>query len=196
MDGLSILALAAETVQRSEANKQLQQPEFTIRRGRLASDISLLGPIERSAAEIFRTVNLDALVDFTTVSRFDRTRMIDAGHLWVVVNRWDEPVGFVAGQDIGGNFHIVELSVAQPYQGRGFGKVLIAQMMDDLRREGYKAITLTTFRNIPWNGPLFRRLGFMEVDLGEMGPDYLKIWQHEAALGLDMNQRCVMGRML
>jgi len=193
MDPLSILALAAETVQRSEANKSL--PACTTRKGQLR-DVPLLGPVARSAAEIYRSVNLDNLLDLPTLNRFNLTSLIDAGHLWVAVNRWDEPVGFVGGENIGGNFHIVEISVAHQHQGRGIGKMLMARMMEDVKREGFRATTLMTYRNIPWNGPFYRKLGFMEVDLSEMGYDYLKIWQHEGSLGLDMGQRCLMGRIL
>ncbi|KAG9245321.1 acyl-CoA N-acyltransferase [Calycina marina] len=197
MDPLSILALAAETVQRSEAaaNKSQLVPACTTRRGQLR-DIPLLGPLERSAAEIFRTVNMDSLLDLPTLSRFNLTSLIDAGHLWVAVDRYDQLMGFIGGENIGGNFHIVELSVAQRFQGNGIGKMLMARMMDDVKREGFRATTLTAFRSIPWNGPFYRKLGFMEVDLGEMGHDYMKIWQNEGSLGLDMGQRCLMGRIL
>ena len=193
MDPLSILALAAETVQRGEATKSW--PDFNVRKGRLA-DIPSLNAIERSAAEIFRTVNLDSLVDHPPLSRFSLTSLIDAGHIWVAVNRWDELVGFVGGENICGNFHIIEISVAHSYQGRGVGKGLMQRMMEDVKREGYNATTLITFRHIPWNGPFYRKLGFMEVDLAEMGYDYLQIWQQELNLGLNMDQRCVMGKVL
>src|SRR6187402_3278401 len=112
MDPLSILALAAETVQRSEANKSF--PACTTRKGQLR-DVPLLGPVERSANEIYRSVNLDTLLDLPTLNRFNLTSLIDAGHLWVAVNRWDEPIGFIGGENIGGNFHIVEVSVAHQY---------------------------------------------------------------------------------
>jgi ribosomal protein S18 acetylase RimI-like enzyme len=193
MDPLSILAMAAETVQQSDSYKSA--PGFTIRRARYA-DIPLLGPVERSAAELFRTANLDFLLDSPTVDQSFLAAMADSNHLWVAVDRMDEPIGFVGGENIEGNFHLVEISVAQTFQGKGVGKILMGQMTEEIKREGYKAITLTTYRDLPWNGRWYTRMGFLEVPLVEMGPEYRKIWQIEGRHGFDMASRCLMKKTL
>jgi GNAT superfamily N-acetyltransferase len=193
MDPLSILAMAAETVQQSDSYKSA--PDFTIRRARHA-DIPHLGPVERSAAEIFRTANLDFLLDGPTVDPSFLAAMIDSNHLWVAVDRSDRPIGFASGENVEGNFHLVEISVAQMYQGKGVGRVLMGQMTDAVRREGYKTITLTTYRHLPWNGIWYARQGFVEVPVVEMGPEYWRIWQIEAQHGFDMASRCVMMKIL
>lgn len=193
MDALSILALAAEVVQQNEEREHT--PDVAgLRRGSY-KDIPYLGHVERSAAELFQTVKLDHLLDHATTNPSFLTAMIDANHLWVAVNRLDEPIGFVGGVAIDSNFHIAELSVAQRYQGRGVGKALMWQLLEDIRREGFKATTLTTFTRIPWNGPWYRRMGFVEVGLGVMGSEYMQIWQNEARNGLDMDERCLMRKV-
>lgn len=199
MDGLSLLAMAAETVQQSDSYKSQsdshKSPDFSIRPAR-RSDIPYLGSVERSAAQIFRTVNLDSLVNGPTVDPSFLAAMADARQLWVAADRRDEPIGFIGGENIDGNFHLVEISVAQPYQGRGVGKVLMAQMMEECRREGYKAITLTTYRDVPWNGVWYFRMGFSEVRIFDMVPEYWKVWQIEAQHGFNMERRCLLRKIL
>lgn len=190
MDPLSILAMAAETVQQSDMYRSTAN-DFSIRPARL-SDIRLLGEVERSAAQIFRSANLHSLADGPTVDTEFLAAMARSQHLWLAVNRNDEPIGFVGGENIESNFHLVEISVAQPYQGRGVGKILMGQMIEEVRRMGYKAITLTTYRNLPWNGPWYARMGFNEVRIVDMPPEYWKVWQIETQHGFNMSTRCLM----
>jgi ribosomal protein S18 acetylase RimI-like enzyme len=191
MDPLTILAMAAEAVQHSETSQS--EPEFSIRKARPA-DIPLLERVERSAAELFRTVGLGFLLDGPTVD--PSFLMANTNHLWVAVDWMDRPIGFLVGENLDGSFHIVEVSVAQEFQGRGVGKQLMARMTEEVRREGYKTITLTTYRNLLWNGPWYTRMGFLEVNPLDMGTKYLEILENERQHGLDMTQRCVMLKVL
>lgn len=195
MDSLSILAMAAALVQDYDKQNQPVKSEFTIRQAR-STDIPLLEYVERSAAEIFRTVGLDHLLDGATVDPNLLAYMAISNTLLVAVNRWDQPIGFIGGQNIVGNFHIIELSVAQSQQGKGVGKALMSAIYEQARREGYRALTLTTFRHLPWNGPWYQRLGFSEVNAADWGREYEDILEHEAQNGLDVKQRCVMALSL
>ena len=191
MDPLTILAMAAEAVQHSD--KMQSKPEYSIRKARPA-DIPYLERVERSAAEVYRTVGLEFLIDGPTVDPLFLSANLN--HLWLAVDWMDRPIGFIVGEDIYGYFHVVELSVAQEYQGNGIGKQLIARMTVDVRREGYQTISLTTYRNLPWNGPWYTRLGFLEVNPLEMGTKYVEILENERQHGLDTAQRCVMLKSL
>ena len=193
MDRLLILAMAAAAVQQSE-NPQTTR-DFSIRKARFA-DIPFLGPVERSAAELFRTANLDFLLDGSTVDPKVLAAMIDAQHLWVACDFMDYPIGFSGGEDLEGNFHLVEISVAQDFQGKGVGRALMERMEADVQREGYKTITLTTYRSLGWNGPWYSRLGFLEVNPVKMGRTYLGILENERQHGFDMSARCVMKKIL
>ena len=191
MDPLTILAMAAEAVQHSE--KMQAGPEFTIRKARPA-DIPLLERVERSAAQLFRTVGLEFLLDGPTVD--PAFLLANTNHLWLAVDWMDKPIGFVVGEDIYGHFHVVELSVAQEFQGKGVGTHLMARMTEELRREGYEMVTLTTYRSLPWNGPWYARMGFLEVNPLDMGTKYMDILENERQQGLDMTQRCMMLKVL
>ena len=138
MDSLQILAMAAAAVQRNDSLQYA--PAFTIRKPR-SSDIPALAHVERSAAEIFRTANLDFLVDNPTVDPYLLIAIANAGHLWIAVDKFDQPIGFAGGEYLDGNFHIVEVSVAKDFQGMGVGSALMEQMMSAIRWEGFKRIS-------------------------------------------------------
>lgn len=193
MDSLSVLAMAAAAAPRYQVPQP--PPDFTIRKAR-NDDIPLLGQVERSAAELFRTVNLDFLTNGPTVNKSHLSAMMSSNHLWVAVDKRDQPIGFVGGEELDGNFHIAEISVAQDAQGKGVGKALMAELVRQTKEEGQTAITLTTYRDIPWNGPWYRKLGFSEVSLGDMGDEYAKILDSEAQHGHDMDSRCIMRKVL
>ena len=45
------------------------------------------------------------------------------------------------------------------WQGKGIGRRLIA-CVADRPAKGLASLTLTTFRDVPWNAPFYARLGF------------------------------------
>jgi hypothetical protein len=47
---------------------------------------------------------------------------------------------------------------------------------------------------VPWNAPLYRHLGFRDLDPGEVGPELAAVRDHEATLGLDPALRTCMRR--
>lgn len=192
MDSLSVLAMAAAAAPRSQAQPAT---DFTIRKAR-NEDIPLLGPVERSAAEIFRSVNLDFLSDGPTMDESLLSKMTNSNHLWVAVDKSDQPIGFAGGEDIDGNFHVAEVSVTQHAQGKGVGKSLMTELIRQAKEEGYTTITLTTYRDLPWNGPWYNKMGFLEVKVDEMGQEYSKMLDSEAHHGHDMNLRCIMRKIL
>lgn len=194
MDSLTILAMAAAEVQRKESLEYA--PESYYIRSPRNSDIPILEKVERSAAEIFLTANLGFLLDGPTVDPYLLASMANSGHLWIAVDKFDQPIGFIGGQYLEGNFHIIEVSVARAYQGRGIGKALMATMVDQIRAEGYKTITLTTYRDLPWNAPWYSRMGFVEVIPWDAGRSYEQILEEEAQHGLDIRKRCVMRKVL
>jgi GNAT superfamily N-acetyltransferase len=193
-NGLALLAMAAQIVQDSD-KLQSSVKEISIRAAR-STDIPLLEYVEKSAAEIFRTVNLDFLINGPTVDPSLLAFMAISNNLMVAVNRWDHPIGFAGGQNVGGHFHIVEVSVAQEYQGKGVGTALLFALLDAAKREGYRSVTLTTYRNVPFNGPWYSKMGFREVQAMDLSREYMEIMEHEAQNGLDVDQRCVMFRMI
>jgi hypothetical protein len=48
---------------------------------------------------------------------------------------------------------------------------------------GFDRMSLTTYRDVPFNGPFYARLGFVEAD--RLEPFLLRQREHERSLGLD-----------
>lgn len=60
--------------------------------------------------------------------------------------------------------------------------------------QGLDALTLATFRTVPWNGPYYMRLGFREMTPEEITPGLAAVLADEAAHGLDPAERVCMRR--
>jgi predicted GNAT superfamily acetyltransferase len=86
------------------------------------------------------------------------------------------------------------VSVVPSHQGAGFGRALIDRVAAWAAAAGLPALTLTTFRDVPWNAPLYRHLGFRDLDEAEIGPELAAVLDHEASLGLDPALRTCMRR--
>jgi hypothetical protein len=62
---------------------------------------------------------------------------------------------------------------------------LIEQAESWARSHSLDALTLTTYREVPWNGPYYERLGFAYLTPEEETPGLRAIREHERRSGLD-----------
>ena len=88
--------------------------------------------------------------------------------------------------------HLHELDVQPDHARQGLGRRLIAIVADWARARGATALTLTTFDDVPWNGPYYARLGFRTLDLATLSPGLQAVRQSEAEAGLPMAHRICM----
>ncbi|GAA3138287.1 GNAT family N-acetyltransferase [Nonomuraea salmonea] len=56
--------------------------------------------------------------------------------------------------------HLDQLAVRPERMRQGIGGRLVAAVIDHARACGAPGVTLTTFRDVPWNGPWYARHGF------------------------------------
>jgi len=99
-------------------------------------------------------------------------------------------VGFLLAEAHPLSLFIVELSVDLDWQGKGIGRQLIACAAEHARKKGLTSLTLTTFRDVPWNAPFYTRLGFERVTA--LTPELRQKREEEAAHGLAYETRCAM----
>jgi len=99
-------------------------------------------------------------------------------------------VAFLAARVAADRLHIDELDVQDGEHGKGLGKRLLRHALAFARANGLARLSLTTFRNIPWNAPYYARFGFREWDRAEAPADILRALRKEAASGL--SDRCAM----
>ena len=145
--------------------------------------------IERAAAALF---GQEPSVDpATTRSEADYARLIRKGHS-LVAHVGEQMAGFIATEPFGRELHIWEMDVDPALQRRGIGTGLVRACQIDARNSGFRALTLTTFRDVPWNGPFYARLGFEEVTALDAHPRLAGELANEVDDGLPADRRCAM----
>jgi GNAT superfamily N-acetyltransferase len=156
--------------------------EAPIRRAR-PEEFALLRTIELEADRLFETVGIGPFVTDETENHFERAAL--------TMVTGDPPVGFVCVELVDGVPHIWQLAVHPDHGRRGLGRSLVDAARQWARAEGFDAITLTTFRDVPWNGPFYRSLGFVPLD--ELTTGLAAIREHERSIGDDdFGQRVAM----
>lgn len=93
--------------------------------------------------------------------------------------------------------HLEQLSVLPAYHRRGIGSDLVRAAMEEARWAGYDRMSLSTYRDVPWNGPFYAALGFVEVADAHLERFQRDLRAAERALRLDEpGVRVVMERPL
>jgi len=165
--------------------------DWSLRLARVA-DAASMPSIERAAGKLFEQAEgLADVAGTQTVSVNRLERYIRKGHC-LVAHIGDELAGFLVNEPFQRDLHIWEFNVHPAYQGRGIGAGLLRACMIDARNSGFKAITLTTFRDVPWNGPFYERIGFAELTALDAHPRLAGELALEADHGLPVDQRCAM----
>ncbi len=155
-----------------------------------------LQEIERLAGERFRTIGRPEVADDEPPSLDVLAGYAAGERAWVAVDGADAPIGYVLVDVVDGAAHIEQVSVAPAHQGTGIGRALVEAVAAWAAARQMGALTLTTFADVPWNAPLYRRLGFRDLDEGEIGPELRELRAAEAAHGLDPATRVCMRRPL
>jgi GNAT superfamily N-acetyltransferase len=159
-------------------------------------DGDVLRRIERLAGQRFREVGLDQVAD-DEPAPWDRLAAYAAdGRSWVVHDGDDAPVAYVLVDVVDGCAHVEQLTVLPDEQGAGVGRALLEQVREWAVETGRPAITLTTFRNVPWNRSLYEHLGFRVLADDEIGPGLRAVQDRETAHGLDPATRVCMHRAI
>jgi ribosomal protein S18 acetylase RimI-like enzyme len=155
------------------------------------SDLADLAVLEIEAGQLFHTVDLAEVAGHVPDQEALR-RSHEQGLVWVAEHH-GEIAGYVVATVVDGNAHIEQVSVAPAYARQGVGRQLISHVEEWGRRDDRPATTLTTFRDVPWNGPYYERLGYREVPAAEIASELAAALTHEASLpGIDACSRCAM----
>lgn len=104
-------------------------------------------------------------------------------------------VGFTLTSERGGTLYLDQVSVHPDHGRRGLGRALVARVIEDAKDRGFKRATLSTFRDVPWNGPFYRKLGFREVRASRHEP-WMEELEAAQATTLDVSKRCFMQKRL
>jgi len=102
----------------------------------------------------------------------------------VIVSVWDSDV------------YIEEMDVLSSHGPRGIGTQLLTHVSDWASQQGFRSVILSTFTNIPWNGPFYRKNGFTDLEPNEWTPKMHQIRDAEVRHGLSIEARVFMKKEL
>ncbi|MQG94735.1 GNAT family N-acetyltransferase [Pseudomonas sp. MN1F] len=157
----------------------------------LLPDIAQLIAVEQSAAQAFlRLPELAWLASAEGLDEKAHKAFIDDHGSWLAEDDQGQALGFVCLSLEGQALHVHELSVRMQSQGQGIGSQLLDQACAVARHRGALELTLTTFAQVPWNGPFYARYGFEVLDEQHLGARLQGILATERAHGL--SGRCAM----
>ena len=169
--------------------------DWSLRLARQA-DAGHMPAIEARAGRLFETVEgLAGIAGQQTVPVERLQRYIRKGHC-LVAHVGGAMAGFLVNEPFGRELHIWEFNVDPVHQRRGIGAGLVRACIIDAGNAGFRAVTLTTFRDVPWNAPFYARLGFVEVTALDAHPRLAGELAVEADHGLPAERRCAMIRFL
>jgi GNAT superfamily N-acetyltransferase len=161
-------------------------------RAPLRDELPLLQAIGVVAGQRFAEVGLEEVADDPPHELAALERWRAAGRAWVSTDREGQPVGFAVVDVVDGAAHLEEVSVVPDLNGRGHGTALLRAVEGWARRKGYPSVTLTTFRDVPFNRPFYEKRGYRVLTEDEWTPGLVDRRAEEAAAGLDPDLRVVM----
>ncbi len=138
-------------------------------------EFAWLRKIEFEADRMFESVGIGPFVNDEREDHLGQAALVLVGG--------DPPVGFACVELVDGVPHIWQLAVHPDHGRRGLGSALVRAVCEWARSEQFEAITLTTYRDVPWNGPFYESLGFLPME--DLTPGLAVIREHERAVGDD-----------
>ncbi len=160
-------------------------------------DVETMQRIEVDAGRRFAAIGMDAIADDAPPDAGELAAHVATGTAWVAVEpERDAPVGYATASVVDGEGHLDQVSVVADSGGHGIGAALVERVCAWAVERGHRAVTLTTFRDVAWNGPWYERLGFRSLDETELGPELAAVRADERARGIDVAPRVAMRRRL
>jgi len=156
-----------------------------------AGDIPHMQAIEIAAGRLFADIGMHSVAEDGAHETETLAGYIAGSRAWVA--EVDGAVcGYALADLLDGAAHLEQVTVHPDFGRRGIGRRLVDAVADWARDRGLDAMTLLTFRDVAWNGPYYRRLGFVDLPDITLGPELAALREHEAELGLDVSIRGAM----
>ena len=174
------------------AGRSRRVPTYAIAFAR-RRDLPQLASIELGAARLLTGhAPAPVLAEVTSLEELETARRQQL--LWVALAD-DAPVGFAHVKLLEArSAHLDELDVHPDHGRRGVGRQLVMTVCDWAAAKGYATVTLSTFRDPPWNMPFYARLGFDVIAPDDLSPALIAVVADEQSRGLDPMRRVVMVR--
>ena len=159
-------------------------------------ELEVLPSIERAAAQLFRQVGMPEIADGPVLSVADLEHFYSIGWIGLLLHEEAGVVGFIVMIPVGDCGFVQEVSVHPRHGGKGLGTALLAAGEEWSQQQEFPAMTLSTFKDVPWNGPFYARRGFQTLDIESLGPEFRLLREMERQAGLDTSRRVIMRKSL
>lgn len=164
-------------------------------RAAVADDVEQLPALQVAAGARFRELGMDLVADGPPPLVAELAQAQAACHLLVATVE-GTVVGFVRVRPLDGALHVEQVSVAPGSGRRGIGRSLMRAAERLASEHGFSRMTLTTFRDVRFNGPFYARLGWSPVDGARLTPGLGQERRQEDAAGLDRWPRVAMAKVV
>jgi ribosomal protein S18 acetylase RimI-like enzyme len=166
-------------------------PTIAVRLAR-SDEIEIVRALERASAQRFVGL-MDALAaDEPSPATVLAARIREDG--LIVAVEGEVIVGFAMFRTLEDRAYVEQIDVAPASAGRRIGATLLDEVAGRARAAELKGLSLSTFREAPWNAPYYRRLGFVDVADSALTPGMREIRAEHVARGLDEDARVFMVR--
>ncbi len=164
---------------------------YTIRSAR-AEQLTLLSQVEQLANRLFLDTPYSFLVNAEPLPLDLIRERFQAGQVWVAIDNQDAVVGFAITREVDDTLYLQEIDVNPEHGQKGIGSALVNAVCSWAKLQDYRAVSLSTFRHIPWNAPFYSKLGFRISDESELTIGLQQIRLQEREAGLPISERVIM----
>lgn len=157
-------------------------------------DIPAMIAVDKAASTLFAPtglINPEALGDHVPPEVFEAE--IPLGNVFVTRNMHNWATGFALVRPRGNGLYLDQVSVHPDHGQRGLGRWLLMAVLSEAEARKLPHVSLSTFRDLPWNGPFYRSLGFTELARDRLEPYMLEIEEAQKPF-MDVTARCFMRR--
>lgn len=199
-DGALTVSIAGRVVENNHQHKLTKRPmqyapAITFRFAE-PHDANAIRTIEFEAGQRFVSVGMAGIADAPPMEPELVARKITAREIIVAVDTDGKCAGFVMFEQQPARLYVQELDVLTSHAGRRIGAALIEQVAHLARARRLTQLILSTFREVPWNAPYYRRIGFRDIEEAELDATLLARRDAHIARGLDESKRVFMRRDL
>jgi len=141
--------------------------------------------LEASGGALFRDLGMDLVAECAPPDRAVFAAAQRSGHLLVAVAPAGLILGFVLLEIVDDGLHVEQVTVAPDFGRSGIGSALMGAAVELARSQGFDRMTLTTYRDVPFNGPFYVSLGWQPIPDTELTDGLREVRDRERAAGLD-----------
>ncbi|MEO7334664.1 MAG: GNAT family N-acetyltransferase [Gemmatimonadales bacterium] len=132
-------------------------------------------PYEPRFREAFRVLNEEWLTEYLEIEPEDERVLADPegtilakGGVILFAVEGGIPIGTGALiNEGGGKFELAKMAVTSAHRGRGIGRLLAERLIAVAKASGAQEVELVSQTALPAAVPLYRKLGFIEIPLGD-----------------------------